>query len=84
MFKQLIEQLIAEHRGHIVKLTGDGALCEFQLSVVAAKATRDASAADQKDSSDRERCEVDRGLVRLFEEPIVSVMRALGSSSDDF
>jgi hypothetical protein len=46
---------------------------------------RDASAAVyQKDSSDRERCEVDRGLVRLFEEPIVSVMRALGFSSDDF
>ena len=34
--RQLIELLIAEHRGHIVKLTGDGALCEFQLSVVAA------------------------------------------------
>jgi adenylate cyclase len=32
--KRLIEPLIAEHRGHIVKLTGDGALCE-----VAAKAT---------------------------------------------
>jgi class 3 adenylate cyclase/pimeloyl-ACP methyl ester carboxylesterase len=31
--KQLIEPLIAEHRGHIVKLTGDGALCEFQSVV---------------------------------------------------
>jgi adenylate cyclase len=31
--KQLIEPLIAEHRGHIVKLTGDGGLCEFQSVV---------------------------------------------------
>ena len=27
--KELLEPLISEHRGRIVKLTGDGALCEF-------------------------------------------------------
>ena len=27
--KALIEPLLAEHRGRIVKLMGDGALCEF-------------------------------------------------------
>jgi class 3 adenylate cyclase len=32
--KEFIEPLIAEHRGRIVKLMGDGALCEF-ASVVA-------------------------------------------------
>src|SRR5215213_6026481 len=27
--KEMIEPLIAEHRGRVVKLMGDGALCEF-------------------------------------------------------
>jgi len=31
--KELLEPLITEHRGRIVKLTGDGALCEFQSVV---------------------------------------------------
>ena len=35
--KELIEPLVAEHRGRVVKLMGDGALCEF-ASVVDAVA----------------------------------------------
>src|SRR3954471_12442839 len=35
--KELVEPLVAEHRGRIVKLMGDGALCEF-ASVVDAVA----------------------------------------------
>ena len=31
--KELVEPLITEYRGRIVKLTGDGALCEFQSVV---------------------------------------------------
>ena len=31
--KELVEPLIAEHRGRIVKLMGDGALCEFASAV---------------------------------------------------
>src|SRR6478735_5898269 len=31
--KELIEPLLAEHRGRIVKLTGDGAVCEFGSAV---------------------------------------------------
>jgi adenylate cyclase len=31
--KELVEPLIAEHRGRVVKLTGDGALCEFHSIV---------------------------------------------------
>ena len=31
--KEMLEPLVAEHRGRIVKLTGDGALCEFQSVV---------------------------------------------------
>jgi class 3 adenylate cyclase len=35
--KELVEPLLAEHRGRVVKLMGDGALCEF-ASVVDAVA----------------------------------------------
>ena len=31
--KELVEPLIAEHRGRVVKLMGDGALCEFASAV---------------------------------------------------
>jgi adenylate cyclase len=34
--KELVEPLIAEHRGRLVKLVGDGALCEFASVVDAA------------------------------------------------
>jgi adenylate cyclase len=34
--KELIEPLVAEHRGRVVKLLGDGALCEFASVVDAA------------------------------------------------
>ena len=31
--KEVIESLLAQHRGRMVKLTGDGALCDFQSVV---------------------------------------------------
>ena len=31
--KEVIEPLLAQHRGRMVKLTGDGALCDFQSVV---------------------------------------------------
>ena len=31
--KELVEPLLAEHRGRVVKLTGDGAVCEFGSAV---------------------------------------------------
>src|SRR5690242_13382992 len=48
--KELIEPLLAEHRGRIVKLMGDGALCEFG-SVVDAVAC---ATAIQQGMTDRE------------------------------
>ncbi|HZH26706.1 MAG TPA: adenylate/guanylate cyclase domain-containing protein, partial [Azospirillaceae bacterium] len=35
--KELIEPLVAEHGGRIVKLMGDGALCEFGSAVDAVR-----------------------------------------------
>src|SRR5688572_20924919 len=53
--RELIEPLVAEHRGRIVKLMGDGALCEF-ASVVDAVAC---AATIQHDIAQRERNEPD-------------------------
>ena len=41
--KQLAEPLIAEHRGRVVKLTGDGALIEFGSAVDAVDCARSRS-----------------------------------------
>src|SRR3712207_3699363 len=49
--KELVEPLLAEHRGRIVKLMGDGALCEF-ASVVDAVAC---AIAIQRGMAERER-----------------------------
>ena len=43
--KELIEPLLAEHHGRIVKLMGDGALCEFASVVDAVRARSRSSAA---------------------------------------
>src|SRR4051794_2208178 len=48
--KELVEPLLAEHRGRIIKLMGDGALCEF-ASVVDAVAC---AVAIQRDMAERE------------------------------
>src|SRR3954451_7091996 len=48
--KELVEPLLAEHRGRIIKLMGDGALCEF-ASVVDAVAC---AVAIQRDMGERE------------------------------
>ena len=48
--KELIEPLVAEHRGRVVKLTGDGALVEFASAVDAVEC----AVAIQKDMAERE------------------------------
>jgi adenylate cyclase len=61
--REFIEPLIAEHRGRVVKLMGDGALCEF-ASVVDAVAC---AVAIQRGMAERERdvLEAERILFRL-------------------
>ena len=43
--KEFIEPLVAEHRGRVVKLTGDGALVEFRASSTRCRARSTSSAA---------------------------------------
>src|ERR671917_1193190 len=59
--KELIEPLLAEHRGRIVKLMGDGLLCEFP-SVVDAVAC---AVAIQQGMAGRERDVPEAGRVRF-------------------
>src|SRR3954470_22000009 len=56
--KEIVEPLIAEHRGRIVKLMGDGVLCEFGSAVDAvecAVAIQDGMAGRERDVPEDER-----------------------------
>jgi len=59
--RELVDPLLAEHRGRLVKLIGDGALCEF-ASVVDAVAC---ALAIQAGMAAQERCVADELRIRL-------------------
>ena len=55
---ELVDPLVAEHRGRIVKLMGDGALCEFASvvdAVACAIATQEGRAERERDVPEAER-----------------------------